>query len=69
MVRRTRDAQNRRRVLVTATDAARTVEQDIYLPVGAAGAQALGRYDKIDSPRSSTSCRPPATYKKTRRHG
>lgn len=46
LVSRTRDAENRRRVLVTATDAARTIEQDIYFPVGAAGAQALGRYDK-----------------------
>jgi len=46
LVTRTRDAENRRRVLVTATDAARAVEQDIYLPVGAAGAQALGRYNK-----------------------
>ena len=46
LVRRTRDAENRRRVLITATDAARTVEQDIYFPVGAAGAQALGRYGK-----------------------
>ncbi|MFC4018847.1 MarR family transcriptional regulator [Micromonospora sp. GCM10011542] len=46
LVSRTRDAENRRRVLVTATDAARTIEQDIYLPVGAAGAQALGRYDE-----------------------
>ena len=46
LVSRTRDAEDRRRVLVTATDAARTIEQDIYLPVGAAGAQALSRYDK-----------------------
>lgn len=46
LVTRTRDAENRRRVLVAATDAARAVEQDIYLPVGVAGAQALGRYDE-----------------------
>ncbi|MGI5180297.1 MarR family transcriptional regulator [Dactylosporangium sp. CA-152071] len=46
LVRRTRDAENRRRVLVTATDAAHTIEQEIYFAVGAAGARALGRYDK-----------------------
>lgn len=46
LVTRTRDAENRRRVLVTETDAARAVEQDIYLPVGAAGARALDRYNK-----------------------
>lgn len=46
LLTRTRDAENRRRVLVTATDAARAVEQDIYLPVGVAGAEALGRYDE-----------------------
>ena len=46
LVVRTRDAENRRRVLITATDAAHTIEQDIYLPVGAAGARALRRYDK-----------------------
>ncbi|SCE78091.1 DNA-binding transcriptional regulator, MarR family [Micromonospora coriariae] len=46
LVSRIRDSENRRRVLVSATDAARTIEQDIYLPVGAAGAQALGRYDE-----------------------
>jgi DNA-binding MarR family transcriptional regulator len=46
LVSRSRDTGNRRRVLVTATDAARTIEQDIYSPVGAAGAQALGRYNK-----------------------
>lgn len=46
LVSRTRDSENRRRVLVTATDAARTIEQDIYLPVGDAGIQALDRYDE-----------------------
>jgi DNA-binding MarR family transcriptional regulator len=46
LVRRTHDVENRRRVLVTATDSARLIEQDIYLPVGAAGTKALGRYDK-----------------------
>ena len=46
LVSRTRDTGNRRRVLVTATDAARAIERDIYLPVGAAGARALGRYDE-----------------------
>ena len=44
LVARVRDADNRRRVLVSATDAARTVENDIYRPVGTAGARALGRY-------------------------
>jgi DNA-binding MarR family transcriptional regulator len=46
LVSRTRDNQNRRRVLVSPTDAARIVEQDIYLPVGAAGARALRGYSK-----------------------
>ncbi|MFD6751925.1 MarR family transcriptional regulator [Micromonospora gifhornensis] len=44
LVTRTRDAENRRRVLVTATDTAREVERDIYLPVGEAGARALRGY-------------------------
>ncbi|HEX5598947.1 MAG TPA: MarR family transcriptional regulator [Micromonosporaceae bacterium] len=44
LVTRTRDAENRRRVMVTATPAALAVEQDIYAPVGAAGHQALQRY-------------------------
>jgi len=44
LVSRIRDSHNRRRVLVTPTDAARVIEQEIYLPVGAAGAQALRRY-------------------------
>jgi DNA-binding MarR family transcriptional regulator len=46
LVDRVRDVQNRRRVLVTPTDAARLVEREIYLPIGAAGAQALRRYNK-----------------------
>jgi DNA-binding MarR family transcriptional regulator len=46
LVARTRDAANRRRVLVTATDAARTAEAEVFRPVGLAGAQALGRYDE-----------------------
>lgn len=45
-VLRSRDAANRRRVLVEATGAARDVEEEIYLPVGQAGAQALQRYDQ-----------------------
>lgn len=45
-VLRSRDVANRRRVLVDATDAARKVEEEIYLPVGQAGAQALQRYDE-----------------------
>ncbi|WP_344217892.1 MarR family winged helix-turn-helix transcriptional regulator [Nonomuraea bangladeshensis] len=44
MVTRSPDPDNRRRVLVTATDAARTVESEIFAPVGLAGAQALQRY-------------------------
>ncbi|MGW0556882.1 MarR family transcriptional regulator [Streptomyces sp. NPDC002926] len=46
LVTRSRDAANRRRVLVTATDAARVAEAEVYLPVGAAGAEALSRYDE-----------------------
>ncbi|MEU8331462.1 MarR family transcriptional regulator [Micromonospora sp. NPDC048839] len=46
LVSRTRDSENRRRVLVTATDAARAIEQEVYLPVGTAGRQALERYDE-----------------------
>lgn len=46
LVARTRDAANRRRVLVTATDAAGAAEAEVYLPVGAAAAEALGRYDE-----------------------
>ncbi|MBF6298059.1 MarR family transcriptional regulator [Nocardia amamiensis] len=44
-VARGQDPANRRRVLVTATDAASEVAQRIFEPVGRAGAQALGRYD------------------------
>ncbi|MEU6022091.1 MarR family transcriptional regulator [Micromonospora sp. NPDC047134] len=44
LVTRARDAGNRRRVLISGTDLARAIEQEIYLPVGEAGAQALGRY-------------------------
>ncbi|MET7619923.1 MarR family transcriptional regulator [Streptomyces sp. NPDC005408] len=46
LVVRSRDAANRRRVLVSATDAAREAEVDVYVPVGAAGAEALSRYDE-----------------------
>ncbi|WP_327323944.1 MarR family transcriptional regulator [Streptomyces sp. NBC_01210] len=46
LVTRSRDAANRRRVLVTATDSARAAEAEVYLPVGAAGAEALSRYDE-----------------------
>jgi DNA-binding MarR family transcriptional regulator len=46
LVSRARDADNRRRVLVTTTEAARAAERDIYLPVGTAGSQALNRYDE-----------------------
>ncbi|GIJ78627.1 DNA-binding transcriptional regulator, MarR family [Micromonospora phaseoli] len=41
---RIQDPHNRRRVLVAATEAARKVERDIYLPVGVAGAEALAGY-------------------------
>ncbi|MGW7002069.1 MarR family winged helix-turn-helix transcriptional regulator [Streptomyces sp. NPDC054933] len=43
---RTRDDDNRRRVLVTATDAARSVEAEIFRPVGQAGAESLSRYNE-----------------------
>lgn len=43
---RTRDSENRRRVLVDATEAARDVERRMFLPVGAAGREALERYDE-----------------------
>ncbi|WP_326650264.1 MarR family winged helix-turn-helix transcriptional regulator [Streptomyces sp. NBC_01750] len=46
LVTRSRDAANRRRVLVAATDAARAAEAEVYLPVGVAGAEALSRYDE-----------------------
>ncbi|MDI3402360.1 MarR family winged helix-turn-helix transcriptional regulator [Streptomyces cavernicola] len=45
-VTRTRDAANRRRVLVTATEQARTAEREVYGPLAEAGAQALRRYTK-----------------------
>ncbi|NUR91357.1 MAG: MarR family transcriptional regulator, partial [Nonomuraea sp.] len=44
MVTRTPDPGNRRRVLVGATDAARSAEAEIFTPVGQAGAQALQGY-------------------------
>ncbi|MEU2543880.1 MarR family transcriptional regulator [Streptomyces roseolus] len=45
-VTRSRDAANRRRVLVVATEAARTAEHEVYGPLGEAGASALRRYSK-----------------------
>ncbi|MFI6708477.1 MarR family winged helix-turn-helix transcriptional regulator [Nonomuraea sp. NPDC050478] len=44
MVSRAPDPGNRRRVLVAATDAARSAEAEIFVPVGRAGAQALQKY-------------------------
>ncbi|WP_243707176.1 MarR family transcriptional regulator [Micromonospora sp. KC606] len=41
---RIQDPQNRRRILVAATDAARKVEHDIYAPVGVAGTKSLTGY-------------------------
>lgn len=46
LVFRTRDPVNRRRVLITASDAARTAEAELFAPVGRAGAEALGGYDQ-----------------------
>jgi len=46
LVARTRDPDNRRRVLITATEAARAVEAELFAPVGRAGAEALRRYDR-----------------------
>lgn len=46
LVARARDATNRRRVLVTATDAARAAEAEIYRPLGEAGMRALRRYSQ-----------------------
>ncbi|MCM2576360.1 MarR family transcriptional regulator [Streptomyces meridianus] len=43
-VTRNRDAANRRRVLVAATEAARAAEREVYGPVGEAGIMALRRY-------------------------
>ncbi|MFE0381313.1 MarR family winged helix-turn-helix transcriptional regulator [Streptomyces inhibens] len=45
-VTRNRDATNRRRVLVSATEAAHAVEREVYGPVGEAGTMALRRYGK-----------------------
>ncbi|UKY47436.1 MarR family winged helix-turn-helix transcriptional regulator [Streptomyces inhibens] len=45
-VTRNRDATNRRRVLVSATEAARAAEREVYGPVGEAGTMALRRYGK-----------------------
>ncbi|MEU4703204.1 MarR family winged helix-turn-helix transcriptional regulator [Nonomuraea dietziae] len=44
MVFRSPDPGNRRRVLVAATDAARSAEAEIFVPVGQAGAQVLQEY-------------------------
>ncbi|MEV0829021.1 MarR family winged helix-turn-helix transcriptional regulator [Nonomuraea rubra] len=44
MVSRSPDPGNRRRVLVAATDAARSAEAEIFVPVGRAGAEALRAY-------------------------
>lgn len=43
-VTRSRDAANRRRVLVAATEAARAAEREVYGPLGKAGMSALRRY-------------------------
>ncbi|NEW42487.1 MarR family transcriptional regulator [Nocardia cyriacigeorgica] len=43
---RAQDPDNRRRVLVTATDAARAVDAELFRPVAEAGARALTRYDE-----------------------
>lgn len=48
MVVRSPDPGNRRRVLVAATDAARSAEAEIFAPVGRAGAQALQDYAPDD---------------------
>ena len=45
LARRTRDAANRRRVQVAATEAARAIDREIYRPVAAAGLKALRRFD------------------------
>ena len=44
-VTRCRDGTNRRRVLVSATEAARTAEREVYGPVGEAGRAALRNFD------------------------
>ncbi|WP_406724729.1 MarR family transcriptional regulator [Streptomyces sp. GD-15H] len=43
-VTRSRDAANRRRVLVAATEAARAAEREVYGPLGEAGRSALRPY-------------------------
>jgi DNA-binding MarR family transcriptional regulator len=43
-VTRSRDAANRRRVLVAATEAARAAERKVYGPLGEAGKSALQHY-------------------------
>jgi DNA-binding MarR family transcriptional regulator len=45
-VTRSRDAVNRRRVLVAATEAARAAEREVYGPLGEAGTSALQRYSE-----------------------
>ncbi|MEV0368783.1 MarR family transcriptional regulator [Streptomyces sp. NPDC050636] len=45
-VARSRDATNRRRVLVSATDAAHAAEREVYGPVSEAGMRALRHYDE-----------------------
>ncbi|MFF3291087.1 MarR family winged helix-turn-helix transcriptional regulator [Streptomyces sp. NPDC003023] len=45
-VTRSRDAANRRRVLVAATEAARAAEREVYGPLGEAGMSALRRFDE-----------------------
>ncbi|MFG2100211.1 MarR family winged helix-turn-helix transcriptional regulator [Micromonospora echinaurantiaca] len=45
LVARTRDPENRRRVLVAATESAHAAEREIYRPLGEAGLRALARYD------------------------
>ncbi|WP_330250607.1 MarR family transcriptional regulator [Nocardia sp. NBC_00565] len=44
-VTRTQDQANRRRVLVAATEAAQATADEIFGPVGRAGAKALARYN------------------------
>jgi DNA-binding MarR family transcriptional regulator len=68
LARRTRDAANRRRVQVAATEAARTIDREIYRPVAAAGLKALRRFD--DAQLSTWSfCLSPGRCRKTRRPG
>jgi DNA-binding MarR family transcriptional regulator len=43
-VTRSRDAANRRRVLVAATEAARAAEREVYSPLGEAGRSTLRHY-------------------------